>query len=185
MYSLLLRILYSFTYYIHIGMIGECYQIYKHGFWPSFSAEESWVEMTEKVLFIHYPIVFVIICLMVAKFVVCGSKKLASNTLQMKSSDPYSLETLYSGIQLIPYITFLFKDKMFGKWGASVLIIGTVLFLVGHGTYNLSLAILGYYQYRVKTENTTCWLITKRRLSNFSNSEKVHTLQDNVFVRHE
>ena len=74
---------------------------------------------------------------------------------------------------------------MFGFGGASVLVLVTVLFLTWHGAFNLTLLLLGYRQYRVKTENSTIWMVSKRKISNFSNSELVHTLQDNVFVRHE
>ena len=114
-----------------------------------------------------------------------GTKKLAIYTTQLRSSEPFGIEILYTGIQIVPYLTFAFREQLFGMWGTFALLIVTVLFLVSHGTYNLTLLLLGYRQYKLKTDNSTIWLVSKRKISNFSNSELVHTLQDNVFVRHE
>lgn len=138
-----------------------------------------------EIIEIHYPILLVALCLVVANSMVKGTKNLASFSVQMKNSEPISMENLYTGIQIIPYFTFVFKEHLFGYCGVFVLLIVTLFFLVMHGSYNLSLLLLGYRQYKVKTENSTIWMISKRKISNFSNSELVHILQDNVFVRHE
>jgi hypothetical protein len=185
MYSFVIRLIYAITYFIHIVIAGEIFQIGKYGFWPTFNTEESVVEKALDVLRIHYPVLIVLLFLLVAKIIVKGTKNVASYTIQMKSSETYGIEILYTGIQIAPYLTFAFTQKLLGFWGALVLIIGIVFFLVGHGTFNLTLLLLGYRQYKVKTENTTVWLVSKRKISNFSNSEVVYTLQDNVFVRHE
>lgn len=185
MYSYFLRLAYSVSYYIHLGIIGEVYQIYNHGLSPVYESDVSYFKIMIDLLSFHYPLLFVIYCLIVAKLMVVNSKNLAGYTIQMKSEEAYGIEILYTGVQIVPYLTFLLKNEWLSKWGTMVLLVVSVFFLVVHGTYNLSLAILGYKQYKVKTESTTCWLICKRRVSNFSNSEFIHTLQDNVFVRHE
>lgn len=185
MYSYLLRLAYSVSYYVHLGIVGEAYKIYNHGLYPVYESEVSYISIATDLLYIHYPLLFVIYCLIVAKLMVVNSKKLAGYTIQMKSEEAYGIEILYTGVQIVPYLTFLLRNEWFSKWGAIMLLVVSVFFLVVHGTYNLSLAILGYKQYKVKTESTTCMLICKRRISNFSNSEFIHTLQDNVFVRHE
>ena len=186
MYSWILRFIYSFTYYIHLGMAGEIYQIHKHGWFPAFTQNQTAWEKGIVVLQIHYPVLLIVLCLIIAKAMVKGTKVLAYYTLKMKSSEPFGLEILYTGVQIIPYLTFVFKEQLFGFWGASILVFVTVLFLTWHGAFNLSLLFVGYEQYRVKTENNnTVWLVSKRKISNFSNSELVKTLQDNVFVRHE
>ena len=127
----------------------------------------------------------VILFLVIANSIVKGIKELSTFTVQMKASEPFGIEILYTGLQIIPYLTFVFREQLFGFRGALVLVIVSVLFLVWHGSFNLSLLFLGYRQYRVKTENSTIWLVSMRKISNFSSSELVHTLQDNVFVRHE
>ena len=185
MYSWILRFIYSLTYYIHLGIAGELYQISKYGWVPSFSLVQSFWDGVLALLQIHYPILLVILCLIIAKIMVKGTKKVSSFTVQMKSSEPFGIEILYTGVQIIPYLSFVFKEQLFGYLGAAILVLFTVLFLTWHGTYNLSLLLLGYRQYRVRTENSTIWLISKRKISNFSGSESVYTLQDNVFVRYE
>lgn len=185
MYSYLLRLAYSVTYYIHLGIIVEAYKIYNQGLYPVYESDASYISIATDLLSIHYPLFFVIYCLIFAKIMVVNSKKLAGYSIQMKSEEAYNIEILYTGVQIAPYLTFLLKTEWLNKWGTVVLVILPVFFLVAHGTYNLSLAFLGYKQYKVKTNNTTCWLICKRRISNFSNSEYIHILQDNVFVRHE
>ncbi len=186
MYSWILRILYSLTYYVHIGLIGEIYQISKKGFLPEFEVGQTISDRVIGVIGIHYPLLFVAFCLVVAYFMVeKATTKLVAYTMQLKSSESYGIEIFYTGIQLLPYFTFAFRENLFGFEGALVLLIATVFFLAFHGTYNMTLAMLGYRQYKVKTENATFWLVSKRKISNFSNSEIVHTLQDNVYVRHE
>lgn len=185
MYSWILRFLYSLTYYVHIGLLGEVYQISKKGLLPEFEAGQTKFDNVIGVIGIHYPLLFVVFCVIFAQFMVMKVKKIAGYTTQMKSSESYGIEIIYTGIQILPYFTFAFREHLFGFVGALVLLIVTVFFLVAHGTYNLTLAMLGYKQYKVKTDNSTFWLVSKRKISNFSNSEFVHTLQDNVYVRHE
>ena len=185
MYSWLLRFIYSFTYYIHLGIVGEIYQVGKHGLIPVLSPNQTVWGIIVAVLQIHYPILLVILCLIIAKAMVKGTKNLASYTVQMKNSEPFSIEILYTGVQIIPYLTLIFREQLFGFLGASVLVLVTVLFLTRHGAYNLSLLFLGYRQYKIKTENSTIWLVSKRKISSFSDSVLVHTLKDNVLVRYE
>lgn len=185
MYSWILRFIYSFTYYIHLGIVGEIYQISKNGVVPvSILGPTVW-DKVGAVVMIHYPFFFIILCLIIAKAMVNGTKKFARYTVQMKSSDPFGVDILYTGVQIIPYLSLIFREQLFGFWGASVLVLITVLFLTWHGSYNLSLLFLGYRQYRVKTESSTFWLVSERKISNFLNSESVYTLQDNVFVKYE
>lgn len=185
MYSWLLRFVYSFTYYIHLGIVAEISQVRKYRIIPEFTPCQTVWDKVLSVALIHYPVLLIILCLFIANAMVKGTMKFASYTVQMKSSDPFGVEILYTGVQIIPYLSFLFREQLFGFRGALVLVLVTVLFLTWHGTFNLSLLLLGYRQYRVKTENSTIWIVSKRKISNFSNSELVHTLQDNVFVRHE
>lgn len=185
MYSWPLRFIYSFTYYIHLGIVAEIIQIIKHGWFPTFTPAQTVFDRVVAISQIHYPVLLIILCLIVANAMVKGTKKFASYTVQMKSSESLDVGILYTGVQIVPYLSFLFREQQFGFWGALVLVLITVFFLTWHGSYNLSLLFLGYRQYRVKTENSTFWLICRRKISNFSGSESVYTLQDNVFVRHE
>jgi len=185
MYSWLLRFVYSFTYYIHLGIVAEIFQVSKYRIIPEFTPCQTVWDKVLSVALIHYPVLLIILCLFIANAMVKGTRKFASYTVQMKSSDPFGVEILYTGVQIIPYLSFLFREQLFGFWGVWVLVLITVFFLTWHGSFNLSLMLLGYRQYRVKTENSTIWLVSKRRISNFSTSESVFTLQDNVFVSHE
>lgn len=185
MYSWFLRFIYSFTYYIHLGIVAEIYLISMNGFVPEYTRCQTVCDKIQAVIQIHYPVLLIILCLIIANAMVKGTKKFASYTVQMKSSDPYGVEILYTGVQIIPYLTFILREQLFGYWGALVLVLITVLFLTWHGSFNLSLLFIGYKQYRVKTENSTFWLVSRRKISNFSGSESIYTLQDNVFVRHD
>lgn len=185
MYSWFLRFIYSFTYYIHLGIFGEIYQISKNGWIPSFAEEETVWDKVLAVVLIHYPMLLVILCLIIANAMLKGTTKFASYTVQMKSSDPIGVNSLYTGVQIIPYLTIILKEQLSGFWGALVLVLVTVPFFTWHGSFNLSLLFLGYRQYKIKTDNSTFWLVSKRKISNFSSSESVYPLQDNVFVRYE
>lgn len=185
MYSWLLRFVYSFTYYIHLGIVAEIFQVSKYRIILEFTPCQTVWDKVQSVALIHYPVLLIVLCLIIAKTMVKGTKNSASYTMQMKSSDPFGVEILYTGVQIVPYLTLIFREQLFGFWGVWVLVLITVFFLAWHGSFNLSLLFLGYRQYRVKTENSTFWLICRRKISNFSSSESVHTLQDNVFVRHE
>lgn len=185
MYSWFLRFIYSFTYYIHLGIVAEIYLISMNGFVPEYTPCQTVCDKIQAVIQIHYPVLLIILCLIIANAMVKGTKKFASYTVQMKSSDPYGVEILYTGVQIIPYLTFILREQLFGYWGALVLVLITVLFLTWYGSFNLSLLFIGYRQYRVKTENSTFWLVSRRKISNFSGSESIYTLQDNVFVRHD
>lgn len=185
MYSWVLRFMYSFTYYIHLGIVVEIYLISKNGLIPEFIPCQTFCDKVLAVVQFYCPVLLIILCLIIANAIVKGTKKFASYTVRMKSSDPFGVEILYTGVQIVPHLTFIFREQLFGFLGALVLVLITVLFLTWHGSFNLSLLFLGYRQYRIKTENSTIWLISKRKISNFSNSESVHTLQDNVFVTYE
>lgn len=185
MYSWFLRFIYSFTYYIHLGIVAEIYLISKNGFIPEFTPCQTVCDKVLAVIQIHYPVLLFIICLIIANAMVKRTKSFANYTVQMKSSDPFGVEIIYTGVQIIPYLTFIFREHLFGFGGAMVLVIVSVLFLTWHGSFNLSLFFLGYRQYRVRNENSTFWLVSRRKISDFTGSESVYTLQDNVFVRYE
>ncbi len=185
MYSLFLRVIYSLTYFIHIGIIGEIYQINKCGFSPSFNGDESFVQGAIMLLSIHYPLIFVIMCLVVSKWIVTHTSKLAVSSIQMTRSEPFGFEVFNTGIQLLPYMGFFFKEQFLGTWGVFILWIISIVFLASYGTFNLSLFFLGYKQYNVRAESKTIWLISKRRISNFSKSVQFYPIQENVYVRYE
>lgn len=185
MYSKLLRFIYSSTYYIHVGIVGEIFKVSKYGFLPEFKDDWSGWNCIYEVGCIHFPLAFVIFCLIVAKLMVKYCKKLAPNTMKLNSDEAYGLELMYTGTQALPYITFIFREQWFGIWGTITVLFITLCFLISHGTYNLTLMFLGYKQYRVHAASSSYWMISTRRMSNFTNSEVVYKLQDNVVVRYE
>lgn len=185
MYSKLLRFIYSCTYYIHVGIVGEIYKVSKCGFLPDFNSDWSCWKCIYAVGCIHFPLLFVILCLVVALLMVKHCKKLAPNTMKLHCDEAYGLELMYTGTQALPYITFIFREQWFGIWCAITVLFMTLCFLISHGTYNLTLMFLGYKQYRVQAASSSYWMISKRRISNFTSSEVVYKLQDNVVIRYE
>ena len=129
MYSWFLRFVYSSTYYIHLGIVAEIYKISKHGAWPTFTPDQTVLDQAVTIIQLHYPLLLVVLCLIIAKTMVKGTKNSASYTVQMKSSDPFGVEILYTGVQIVPYLTLIFREQLFGFRGALVLVLVTVLFL--------------------------------------------------------
>ena len=139
MYSWCLRFIYSFTYYIHLWVAAEIYLISKNGFVPKFIPCQTVWDKVLAVMQFYYPVLLIILCLIIANAMVKGTKKFARYSVQMKSSDPFGIDVLYTGVQIIPYLTLIFREQLFGFLGASVLVLITVFFLTWHGSYNLSL----------------------------------------------
>lgn len=183
MYSIFLRYIYSLTYFIHLGILGELYQIYNNGLWPSVEGDWKCISIAYELFAIHYPLLFVVFCLVVCKLMVKHVTALAPNTIQMRKADSYGITELSSVTSLFPYITLFFdKDdiKIIGVIGIALFM---SLFLVSHGIFNLSVFLLRYRQYKVHSNDSDYWLISKRRLSNFSDTIQVCRLQDNIIVK--
>lgn len=185
MYSKPLRFIYASTYYIHIGIVGEIYNITKYGLLPDFKDNWSWCKYIYEVACIHYPLVFVVFCLVVADVMVKNCKRFAPNTIQLNNDSSYGMEILYTSTQVLPYVTSIFGEQSLGVKGVIIVMLITMFFLTSHGSFNLTLMFLGYNQYRVNAASSTYWMISKRRISNFTSSEEIHKLQDNVVIRYE
>lgn len=185
MYSKLLRFIYASTYYIHIGIVGEIYKITNYGLLPDFKDDWSWWKYIYEVACIHYPLVFAVFCLVVADVMVKNCKRLAPNTIRLNNDAAYGTEILYASTQVLPYVTFIFMEQSFGVKSLITVMLITMFFLTSHGSFNLTLMFLGYKQYRVNAASSTYWMISKRRISNFTSSEVIYRLQDNVVIRYE
>ena len=185
MYSKLLRFIYASTYYIHIGIVGEIYKITKYGLLPDFKDDGSWCKYIYEFACIHYPLVFTVFCLVVADMMVKKCKRLAPNTIRINNDATYGMEILSISTQVLPYGTLIFREQSLGVKGLITVMLITMFFLTSHGSFNLTLMFLGYKQYRVNAASSTYWMISKRRISNFTSSEVIHKLQDNVVIRYE
>lgn len=186
MYSRIIRLLYSLSYFTLFAFLLEIYNVAV--IWGEISIYWDLCSIRE-FCFIHYPVLIIVVLLCVSKSILKRAERNLSKTqILVKKSSPFSLESCLLVGQFIPFFTF--TEKLIGKSSTtltSVLTIVSILllsFLMDvYGGFNLSMFFLGYNQYRVSTDSTEYWLISKRKINNFSSSFTVVEISDKVLMR--
>ena len=186
MFSPIIRLIYTLTYFCHIAAIGELYQLYKHWNRLSFYWNGMICEGVKEIISIHFPlIILLILWLIFRKAIECARKHLTPTTIKIIKSDALGIDAIFTDKSFIPYITLLisFVGKNFAVVLFLVSIIFLWLFLAHYGNFNTMAFVPGYKQYKVSTSSASYWLISKKRINNFSSSYKVVEISDNVLLR--
>lgn len=186
MYSFFIRFIYAATYFGHMVLFGEVYQLYKH--WNDLSI--CWDENVGNGILhffsIHY-FLFVLLALMLICKLVLGyaRKHIPPNSLKIHNSNMMGVDDLLKDKSLFPYVTlltsFIGKDIACGSFAFVMLILW--LLLCDYGNFNITVWALGYHQYKVSTAGASYWLISKGRITHFSSSYKVVEITHNILLK--
>lgn len=190
MYSYLIRFIYSLTYFSLLPILLEIINVAANWDNLTISWNANVVNTIGDIVSIHYPIIVFLLLLFLANLLIKhAGKVLSQTTIFVKKSNSIGISSCLFISQLIPLLTF--AGKIIGEISpslvlfislASILLLAILLLAMG-GTYNVALLLLGYKQYRVATEHVDYWLISKRKINNFSQGFNVVEISDKVLLR--
>lgn len=184
--SFVIRLAYALTYFAHVAVVGELYQLYTNWNRLSLYWDGKICEGLRSIISIHFPLIFLVVLWFIyINSIKCARKCLMSTTIKITKSDLMGLDMVFFDKSLLPYLTIL--TTFIGKKFTFILFPITALllcfFLVHQGNFNIMAFALGYKQYKVSTASSSYWLISKRRIYDFSSSYKVVEISDNVLLR--
>ena len=186
MYSFFIRFIYVATYFGHMALAGECYQLYKH--WNDLRIywDGNVGVGIMSFLGIHYFLFVLLALVLICKSVLGYARKhMIQNSLKIHHSNMVGVDDLFKDKSLFPYVTllagFIGKDIAYGSFIFAMLILWGLL--CSYGNFNIMVWALGYHQYKVSTESASYWLISKGRITHFSSFYKVVEITHNVLLK--
>lgn len=186
MFSLIIRFTYALTYFSHVAVVGELYQLYKNWNKLSLYWDGMISEGLRSIISIHFPLIILFVLWLVFVILIkCARKYLTPLKIQIAKSDLTGFDMIFTDKSLFPYITILIS--FVGKNFIVILFPATVILLwllLAHmGNFNIIAFVLGYKQYKVSTASASYWLISKKRICDFTSSYKVVEISNNVLLR--
>lgn len=186
MYSSLIRLIYAATYFGHIALFGEAYQLYVHWSELRIYWDENVGNGILNFLSIHYFLFVWLALALICKSVLgCARKHLTQNSLKIHNSNMVGVDDWLKDKSLFPYVTLLIG--FIGKNIACVSFVLAMLYLWlqlrSCGNFNIMVWNLGYHQYKVSTDGVSYWLISEGRITDFSSSYKVVEITNNVLLK--
>ena len=157
MYSFFIRFIYAATYFGHMALFGEAYQLYKH--WNDLSIywDENVGNGILNFLSIHYFLFVLLALVLICKSVLGYARKhLTQNSLKIHHSSMVGVDDWLKDKSLFPYVTLL--TAFIGKD-------------IACGSFVFVMLIASY------------WMISKGRITHFSFSYKVVEITHNVLLR--
>lgn len=186
MFSPIIRLIYALTYFCHLAAIGELYQLYTH--WSRLSIYWNGVicEGLKEIISIHFPLIILLILWFIfRKTTEYARKHLAPVTIKISKSDLTAIDVIFADKSFLPYITLL--TSFVGKSFAAILFpVATIFFwffLAHYGNFNTMAFVLGYKQYKVSTASASYWLISNKRINNFTSPYTVVEISDSILLR--
>lgn len=186
MLSNLFKILYTLTYINHFFLIIFLYQLYEAFKANDWKTNNGFTEWTLFIINIVWPIVVFLLLIFLCGFIIRTSKDLPRTTAIFKNGNQQDIVSPIMASQFLPYISFVLKlvkrQETFAMVSLIILIPMSFLLLMNRGCYNVSLAILGYKQYRVNSETNSYLLISKRRINNFNHTFNLVELNNEILL---
>lgn len=182
MLSNLFKILYTFTYISHFFLVLFIYQLFDSGknIWQT-----NIIRWHQYILDVIWPLLVFLLLLFICHYIIKKSKKLPRTTATFKNGSQQKATPMMVS-QLLPYISIILKfvnqQDVFALFSLIVLILLSLLLLINRGCYNVSLAILGYKQYRVNSESNSYLLVSKRRINNFNHTFNMVELNNEILL---
>lgn len=139
-------------------------------------------------LSIHYPLLILLLQLAVSHLILNYAKiHLSQNTVHVTKSPMSNYVGSSVILQILPVATFLIKynNLLNGIVGIVVILLIILVSIIGvmkYGVYNTTL-IFTYSQDKVSSESTEYWLISKRKIHNFSRTMSVVEISDRVLLK--
>ena len=186
MYSFFIRFIYAATYFGHMALFGEVYQLYAHWSELRIYWDGNIGTGILNFLSIHYFLFVLLALVLICKSVLGYARKhLTQNSLKIHHSSMVGVDDWLKDKSLFPYVTlltaFIGKDIACGSFVFVMLILW--LLLCSYGNFNIVVWALGYHQYKVSTDSASYWMISKGRITHFSFSYKVVEITHNVLLR--
>lgn len=185
MLSNLFKILYTLTYINHFFLIIFLYQLYEAFKTNDWKTNNGLTEWTLFIINIVWPIVVFLLLIFLCSFIIKKSKELPRTTAIFKNGNQQDIVSPIMASQLSPYISIILKlvnqQDVFVLLSL-ILIPLSLLLLINRGCYNVSLALLGYKQYRVNSETNSYLLVSKRRINNFNHTFNLVELNNEILL---
>lgn len=181
----LTRFLYSLSYFTLILAFWEIKNIADGWNDICFYWNPCLTEGLRAFVVIHYPAILFVVILGLCKYTLSkGSSTLTRNQLKGQKSKTIGLGSTTLIGQLIPLATQL-KDLGAISSSLTMCFIMPILWLLytTFGSLNPSLYILRYHQYRISTDSSDYWLISRRKIRNFSQSFAVVEISNGIMLR--
>ena len=184
MFSKFIRIVYSLSYFSLMLVVLEFVNIVNS--WKNI--EFYWnfnIEGFEAFCVIHYPIMLFLLMLLSCKYIIEKAiNSLSVFSMKIEKSNPIGLNSFMLLGQLVPLLSLSDKILNFSYSGIIFVIIVLLLwaFFTSYGAFNMSLYFMQYNQYKVSTNSSEYWLISKRKIRDISRSYHVVEISNKVFL---
>ena len=133
---------------------------------------------------IHYPIMLFLLMLLSCKYIIEKAiNSLSVFSMKIEKSNPIGLNSFMLLGQLVPLLSL--SDKINFSYSGIIFVITVLLlwaFFTSYGAFNMSLHFLQYNQYKVSTNSSEYWLISKRKIRDISRSYHVVEISNKVFL---
>lgn len=186
MFSMVVRLVYALTCFSLMTLVLEGLNVWRNLDIVSFCWNSNVIEGLEAFCVIHYPLLIFLLLLVACKVMLCVAKKELSHTrIQVQKSANIGMDSVLFLAQLVPMITLFEKivGYSFTVVTFVILVVVLIFFIPNYGAFNLSIYMLNYYQYKVSTGSSEYWLISKRRIRDFSQSFTVVEISDKILLR--
>lgn len=186
MYSSFIRILYSFSYFSLMLILIEVVNIVNSWDILDFYWNSNVIDGLQAFCVIHYPFIIFVLMLLFCKYILVDAhSKLAKKQLKVVKSNPIGLDSFFFLGQLVPLLTL--SEKIFDPSSSlkyfAIFIVLMLLYFISYGSFNMSLYLMQYHQYKVSTNSSEYWLISKRKIRDFSQSFTVVEISNRILLR--
>jgi len=104
MFSPIIRFIFALTYFCHLAVIGELYQLYHN--WSELRSywDGMLYEVLKEIISIHFPIIILFILWVIfRKTIKCARKHLTPTTIKLSKSDSIGFDAIFTDKSFIPY----------------------------------------------------------------------------------
>lgn len=186
MYSKLIRLAYTCTYFAPMAIVGELWQICSH--WNDLNIywDGKIISGIGNFLQLHYFVLIFLVLLIICDFVLKKAVKTVTHTsIKINMGNIASGKQILSDFNFIISIVSVFASWKMQNFALFLLVISVLVvicFFTGYTTFNVAAWILGYKQYKVAT-NTDYWLLSKSCIYNFNASYEVVEISNNTLLK--
>lgn len=186
MFAKIIRIFYSLSYFSLLALIAEGVNIKSKWDEISFYWNSNIIEGMHAFCVIHYPLLILLLMLLVCSITFHNARiTLAHSQLKVLKSSNIGLDSFFQLGQIVPLLTL--TEKLLTPSFSSVILAITVLilwpFFASYGSFNMSLYIMQYHQYKISTNSSEYWLVSKRKIRDFSQSFTVVEISNKILLR--
>lgn len=186
MFTKAIRIVYSISYFSLLALMLEVVNVATNWNDMSIYWTPKFLDGVQAFCVIHYPLLIFLLMLLSCN-IICKRARtaLARTNLNVQKANNIGIENFLNFGQVVPLLTF--SDKLFVVgYSRTIFVMAVFLllfFFTSYGTFNMTLYIQQYHQYRVSTNSSEYWLISKRKIRDFSQSFTVVEISNKILLR--